>query len=201
MAKQERVRCFGCDEEGAISSMYRKEYYDHPFDDEPSIVYFHKRVPAKFKGDESFKHGETCEDLVTHGGDFSYFLCERCNRMVCQQNPSNGWHVQYREVWGEQMCLKCYEKMILEEGIGREGFEEGHLEGMFFNNGNPEPLEAGYIVDERVNNTKVAGGAKVKEICAIALAHIDAGHKVVIGYESMAIGGIEGYITLFYKEA
>jgi hypothetical protein len=96
-------------------------------------------------------------------------------------------------------CGKCKQQHW--EELEPEGFEEGHLEGMFFNSGNPEPLEAGYVVDERVHNTRVAGSNKAKEICAIALAHIDAGRKVVIGYESMAIGGIEGYITLFYKEA
>jgi hypothetical protein len=32
-----------------------------------------------------------------------------------------------------------------------------------------------------------------------ALELIDNGHKVIVGYESMAIGGLEGYITLFSK--
>jgi uncharacterized protein YcsI (UPF0317 family) len=88
--------------------------------------------------------------------------------------------------------------MILENGVDREHFEEGKLEGMFFSGNNHEPLDAGYLIDERVHNVRVAGSDKAKEICKIALDYIDKGGKVIIGYESMAIGGIEGYVTLFF---
>ena len=197
---QERVKCDECNEEGAIGSMYKVELYDHPFDTVPRIAHFHKKIPAKFKNDSNYKYNESCYDLLFQHGDFNYFTCIGCERIVCEQNPSNGWHIQYRTVGGELMCLRCYEQMILDDGVGREGFEEGHLEGMFFSGDNHEPLDAGYIIDERVNNKRVGGNETAKEICVMALAYIDAGEKVIIGYESMAIGGIEGYVTLFHKE-
>jgi hypothetical protein len=195
---QEKVRCDECDEEGAIGNMYKVELWDRPFDESPRIAYFHKKIPAKLKGESPYKWHESCDELIYERGDFNYFVCTGCERIVCEQNPSNGWQVQYRTIGGKQFCLKCYREEILENGVGREGFEEGHLEGMFFNSGNPEPLEAGYVVDERVHNKRVVDG---KEVCKIALDYIDNGQKVIIGYESMAIGGLEGYVTLFHKEA
>ena len=86
--------------------------------------------------------------------------------------------------------------MILENGHQREDFENGRIPGMFFSSDNHEPLDVGYTIDKRVNYRKVPPSEPIGEI---ALEHIDNGHKVVIGYESMAIGGLEGYVTLFYK--
>jgi hypothetical protein len=121
--------------------------------------------------------------------------------MICEQNPRNGWMTQYR-FWpdddGEQICLRCYEAEILENGLPRKMFEDGKLPGMFFSSSNCEPLEAGFQIDDRVNNTKAP---PAEPICDIALEHFDKGHKVVIGYESMAIGGLESYVTLFWKES
>ena len=198
--KQERVECYGCNLEGAVGQMYRLELYDHPFDTEPKIRYVHKKVPTAIKkGDSWMARHESCEEFITESGDFDYFTCDGCYRMVCRQNPSNGWHTQYRDHFGDQLCLKCYEEMILENGMDREGFEENTLGGMFFSGDNHEPLDAGYLVDERVYNKLIRGGSDAKEVCKIALDYIDKGGKVIIGYESMAIGGSEGYVTLFYK--
>ena len=194
---EELVRCDQCDEMGIIEDMYKVELWDRPFDTKPRIAYFHIKVPAKFNE----KYHDSCEEFIYERGDFNYFDCPNCGRIVCEQNPSNGWMTQYREHFGDQICLKCYEEMILENGVDREHFEEGKLEGMFFSGNNHEPLDAGYSIDERVYNVRVAGSDKAKEICKIALDYIDKGGKVIIGYESMAIGGIEGYVTLFYKEA
>ena len=109
---QERVRCDECAEEGAIGSMDKVELYDHPFDNIPRIAYFHKKIPAKLKDDRYFKFHDSCKELIFERGDFNYFYCEGCGRIVCEQNPSNGWHVQYRIIGGEQFCLKCYEEKI-----------------------------------------------------------------------------------------
>ena len=106
---------------------------------------------------------------------------------------------QYREHFGDQLCLKCYEEMILENGIDREYFEEGKLNGMFFSGDNHEPLDAGYEIDERVNDKLIRGSEDAKFVCKIALEYIDAGGKVIIGYEGMSTFGGEGYITLFHK--
>ena len=39
----------------------------------------------------------------------------------------------------------------------------------------------------------------VKRYYEKAIELIDKGHKVVVAYESMAIGGLEGYVTLLKK--
>jgi len=199
----EQKTCYGCGLEGNEDEMLTLTLFDHPFDEEGKVRYFHKELPEEIKNskDNWGRHYEACDEIVTSSGDFDYFTCDVCHRMVCEQNPSNGWMTQYREHFGDQICLKCYEEMILENGVDRKHFEEGKLEGMFFSGNNHEPLDAGYLIDERVHNVRVAGSDKAKEICKIALDYIDKGGKVIIGYESMAIGGIEGYVTLFYKEA
>lgn len=195
MTEQKQVRCDQCDEFGDISEMFVVELWDRPFAEKPRAAYFHKVIPVHFNE----KYHESCKEFIYERGDFNYFDCPNCGRIICEQNPSNGWMTQYREHFGDQICLKCYEEMILENGIDREHFEEGKLNGMFFSGDNHEPLDAGYLIDERVNNKLIRGGNDAKEVCKIALDYIDKGGKVIIGYESMAIGGLEGYVTLFYK--
>jgi len=200
MKKQERAECWECGLEGAISNMYRYELYDTPWDDEPRIAYLHKHVPSKLRTDHYFKYLESCSELLDDPGwaDFRYFLCDGCYRMVCAQNPRNGWHsqVRYLDDGETSYCLRCYEEHILENGIDREELENGKLPGMFFSNDNHEALDAGYRVE--IYNQKVGDP---KPIIDKALELIDSGHEVIIGYESMAIGGLEGYVTLFSKEA
>jgi hypothetical protein len=163
---------------------YSEEVYYRPFDEESHILYF---------------CSEECLDRMTDSSwsDFRYFWCNECNRWVCEQNPSNGWHGQYRELDCELVCLKCYEEIILNNGISREKFEEGKLHGMFLSTDNSEAREAGFkevdgFVDYRVGDEK--------PVCDKAMSLIDDGYKVIVAYESMAIGGLEGYITLMVKK-
>lgn len=182
--------------------MYVHEVYDSPFDDAPHTIYTHKKMPRAFQKYYHYECYESCADLLDNHGwsDFRWFECTECGRMICEQSPSNGWHQQYREMDEEQVCLRCYEKLILENGISRKEFEEGHLNGMFFSNDNHEALDAGYEIDESIHNKLISGRPNAREVCSIAIAYIDSGEKVVIGYESMAIGGLEGYVTLFHKK-
>ena len=194
--KQERVTCEECGLEGARGNMYKLELYDTPWEDKPRIAYVHKKLPARLKRDDYLKYMESCEELVEDTGwaDFRYFTCQVCYRQVCRQNPANGWHSQVRVVGDEELCLKCYEEHILDNGVEREEFEEGHLPGMFFSGDNHEPLDAGY---ECIMDNVFIGDPK--PVIAKALELIDRGHKVVIGYESMGIGGSEGAVSLFAK--
>jgi len=43
-------------------------------------------------------------------------------------------------------CLKCYQELILENGVEREKLEEGFIPEMFFSWGNLEPIRAGYRI-------------------------------------------------------
>ena len=167
------------------------ELWSRPFDDAPRTVTLHH--------DPTGDNYEVCSARIydTSYADFRYFDCEGCTRTICEQNPSNGWHTQYRIV-GEctQICLKCYEEQLMENGVDREDIEDGRLPGMFFSHGNPEPLAAGYEPhgDRFVNSTDRADAVR-REVLDL----MDSGRQVVIGYESMAIGGLEGTVSLHSK--
>jgi hypothetical protein len=197
----EKHECFECGRIRPGNMMYQVDTYDTPFDKLPQTVWVCKCKPSLGKG-YGRVYAEDCLELMTdHSwGDFRYFDCPVCGRFICEQNPRNGWHVQYREYpyeSGEQICLRCYEETILEDGHEREVFEAGQIPGMFFSHGNPEPIEAGYEIVEDFDHYHVGNPQPVLDK---AIELINTGHKVVIGYESMAIGGLEGYITMFSKE-
>jgi len=172
------------------------EVWDRPFDDEPRTITLHH---SRGHASEMFRtRSQTCSERIydTSWSDFRYFDCAGCNRTICEQNPSNGWHSQYRIVDGDQLCLKCYEEELMEHGVDRESIESGTLPGMFFSGGNPEPLAAGY---EPYGDRFVRGSADT--VCQEVLALMDSGRQVVIGYESMGMGGGEGTVSLHSKVA
>jgi hypothetical protein len=140
---------------------------------------------------------EECETNYLYGGDFSYFICRNCEREICGQNPRNGWHTQSREYDNETVCIRCYEELIFENGVEREKLEIGIIPGMFFSLDNSEPKEAGYIEVAGFTNYFVRTEHDKNRFIKKAIKLMDEGKKVVIGYERMAIGGGEGYVTIF----
>lgn len=70
-------------------------------------------------------------------------MYDSCDREICEQNPSNGWHIQYRDYDGDRLCLRCYKDLILENGIDREKLEDGKIPGMSFDRGNSAAMECG----------------------------------------------------------
>jgi hypothetical protein len=160
-------------------------YFDTPWDECGEVRYF---------------CSHECQENYERSGDFDFFYCQYCDRMICEQNPSNGWHVQYRWLHDEQICLKCYEEYILEEGIDIEHFINGEIPGMFFSYGNTEPKEKGYEEVEGYTNFFIRTDKDKSNFCKKAVELIQSEHKVVVGYENMAIGGLEGFVTLFAKK-
>ena len=171
--------CFYCDEEARSIS---REVYETPWDEEP--------VTKTFCSDE-------CMDYYLHGGDFSYYWCDFCDREICGQNPTNGWHIQFRVHSDSMMCLSCYQEEILKNGCSRDSFEDGSLPGMFFNVGNHAVLDAGF---KEVGCYSVTSHSCSTKLCRRAIQYIDNGYKVLIAWERIAIGGSEGTITMFIKK-
>ena len=159
--------------------------YNTPWDEEPTEYRF---------------CSEECMENFLYEGDFAYFYCDSCGREVCEQNPRNGWHTQYRILDEEQVCLKCYQEYIFENGVGREKFENNEIPGMFFSWDNSEAKEAGYEEVMGYQNNHITGQDSAERFCKKAIELIDEGHKVIAAYESMAIGGFEGYVTLLAKK-
>jgi len=175
--------CYSCSDRLARRSLTRY-VYETPWDDQ--------EVEKLFCSDD-------CEYNYLYGGDFSYFICGKCEREICGQNPRNGWHIQYRDYDDETVCLKCYEDLILTNGVEREKLENGKIPGMFFSYGNLEPKQAGYREVLGFTNFFISNSEQTERFRKKALELMDKGRKVVIGYERMAIGGGEGYVTMFEK--
>jgi hypothetical protein len=189
--------CHHCNEPVTPKTGFKLEILESPFSKESQTIWLHS---DKKHGNE---HGELCADMAfdSYYDNFHLFTCSQCQRVIYNKNPHNGWHSQMRFTEdGEEICLKCYESDLLENGIPAEKLESGSLPGMFFSKGNPEPLEAGYQEVSGFDNYFVRGADSVKRICLAALDCISKGQKVVIGYESLGIGGSEGYVTLFAKQ-
>jgi len=162
------------------------ELYDTPWEDRPHTVFF---------------HSDECEQAYIHADSFGYRDCEACCRTLCQQHPGNGWMWQFREhaELGE-ICLRCYQDEILENGQPRSDFSGSKISGgMFFSGDNREPLAAGFEEVDGFENYFVHGCTRALMYNQRALELIDAGRKVVTGFERLAIGGLEGYITMFAK--
>lgn len=180
-----------CDNCWPIGNKYGREtiwgeYYDSPFDN---------------NGNDRFFCSEECRESYEQDGDFYYQLCDGCYRYVCIRNPRNGYHEHFRSVddGSTLYCLRCYEEHILENGISKEDLEEGKVPGMFFSHGNTEAKEKGYNEVEGYSSYFIQSQTSIDAFTGHAIALIEKGYKVVIGYERLAFGGSEGYVTLLAK--
>ena len=94
----------------------------------------------------------------------------------------------------EQVCNKCYEEYCFDNGIDLESFEAGTLSGLFFNDS--ELQDHGY---KELDSNFINSQDSVDSYCQKAIDLINAGHKVITNYESLGIGGYEGYVTMWVK--
>jgi hypothetical protein len=178
-----KSQCCICDKPSRRA--FNTTAYDMPSSPEPTI--------RRYCSDE-------CRETDLHTGDFQFFECLDCQRLICEQNPRNGWHIQYRLANGEKVCLRCYEAMIVKGGMPLAGLESGKVEGMFFSGDNRELLAAGYTLEEGYYNFFICSKERADQYCRHAIALILAGHQVVNAYESMGIGGSEGYVSMYFKK-
>lgn len=124
-----------------------------------------------------------------------------CTVNFAPQNPADGGHTQYRNHsdLGE-ICLRCYQDEVLKSGQPRSDFEGERVRGgMFFSSGNREPLAAGFEEVDGFRDFCVIGQADARKYNRHTLALIDASAQVMTAYERMAIGGLEGYITMLAR--
>jgi len=154
--------------------------YDTPWEDEGRDIHF---------------CGAECREAYLYSGDFQYQDCPACQRLICQQNPGNGYMWQFRN----EICLRCYEQEILENGCDPAKFKARTLPGMFFSWDNSEPLDAGFEYVPHYKNAFINGDLDAGDACAVALDLIKRGGKVICGYENLSICGDEGFISLFCK--
>lgn len=173
------------------------ELFDSPFDKEPRRVFIHTH---HWEGEPYA--GRSCIDLLqdTSWDDFRYFQCPKCGRWICRQYPGNGWHSQmkpdltspyYEEA--EDICNSCYEREILKNGISLEALKRFGLSGTFLDQNELrdegwEPIQEFHITSE-----------DQKELVEKIWKDRQDKMKLLIDYDSMAIGYLEGYITVWGK--
>ena len=200
--------CWACGDNGYATGRDKEynvqpiEVYDDPWEDTATIIWAHdsERRPVPYGVAQS------CLEAIEspHMTDFHYFGCECCGRMVIVRCPSNGWH-SYRRMVNEfeEWCLACVEDTLLAKGIAGfpaeldEVLNTGLLFGMFFDVNALE--DDGWVATQYrvfINSEESAMG-----LASEAKRLHDQGRLIIIGYESMAIGGSEGYVTLFSKAA
>jgi hypothetical protein len=186
----QKVTCYECDRKRSEDRTDIYELFDTPFDELGITSYLcndefgHAEVERKAGNEvaKSWEYYESCSEVLkdTSWADFRYFTCERCYRTICEQNKSNGWHIHYRIVNEcEQICLKCYEDEILENGISRESVENRELSGMFFNSGDLKEWDK--FIDYRFINDDESENRTLDEV----LTNMDNGYKVIIDYEKI----------------
>lgn len=191
------AECHECGTRRLKSNMYKLELYNTPFDDTPYTAYVCKETPQTVKKGLGRSWMESCEELLTDTSwaDFRFFECADCRRTICEQNPRNGWHTQSRWIEDEQICLRCYEQHLLENGVSLESLENGTLPGMFLNDN--ELRDAGFVL--MLDNYKVSGKKNAEIVCNRGIQWIKEGKIVIVNYERMSIIGDEGYISLWTK--
>jgi hypothetical protein len=150
-------------------------------------------------------HAYDCDFGNVYSKDFAYQECPCCERIICQQNPSNGWMWQFKTIdedeWGDcqvEYCNKCAEEHFLENGMNIDRMLEDKNYGpaMFMDSGTLE--KEGWTQDNDYYGTCVrAFTDRWKE----KLEKMKRNNcKVFVEADRMAIGGLEGYITLWYKK-
>ena len=190
-----RDTCHECGEvfkkkEFSRGNVVEIKLYDDPWATEPCIVRVH--------ADNDDGHG-TCLDKLTDTGwsDFRYFDCPICQRLIVSQCLDNGWRSFQKEYGDELICVKCYQEMKLEGGEESEDLENGKIPGDFFNDSD---LNAhGWSLVPGMNGVHIVGKDSARSFCKAALNVISLGHKVLVNYDSMGIGGGEGYVSLYCK--
>jgi hypothetical protein len=68
---------------------------------------------------------------------------------------------------------------------------------MFFSTFNPEAREAGFEPVDGFDHFFVNDGRSAERYNAQAMKLIKEGARVITAYERLAIGGLEGYVTMF----
>lgn len=194
----ETAVCNEFDVIGFKEKMIESEFYNSPFDSEARQGEYYVSNDAY---DAYFGQ--------VYSKDFAYFTCVNCNRSICEQNPKNGYMIQYKIIFDcEQICLKCFELDMFENGVDLDEVLEGQTlkSGSFFSDS--ELSENGFSPVESFQNELVGMGqigsrsekdffSKMgKVIDGEGLRDKDA---VIINYESMAIGGLGGYVSLWAK--
>lgn len=177
------IKCTNCEKK--IQGQPIINYlYNTPWDDKPKICHFCSLE---------------CEEAYMYPGDFNYFQCDGCNRWICEQNPANGYHVQFRYSFYDDitLCLKCYQEKLLKKGVDIRKIKDGKLPGLFFEEGILG--ENGFFPIREFNHYYVNNEEAADRLCKKIINLHDDHHIIVIDYEKLSNFGGEGYVSLYSR--
>jgi hypothetical protein len=195
----ELKKCYECgesfhkDETLKSGKVVTLKIFNDPWASSPCTVRVHS---ANNEG----QHG-TCLDKLTDTSwaDFRYFLCDECcNRLIISQCPSNGWR-SYKQIdnAGRDICVKCYQDNILENGHDADDLKRNNIPGDFYNESDISINNWSLV--QGMSDCRIAGSESAENFMAKARELAAVGNKVLINYGAMGIGGGEGYVSLYIK--
>lgn len=165
---------------------YEQEMKHRPFDAE-TTKYFASYIFAQ------------CYLGQVYSKDFGYYFCEGCQTWVCGQNPSNGWMSQvHTHDTGEVECNKCFEERILELGINDDF--DNNVPGGFFNQKDIDAHGWELVTEGMMVASGHSGYRDPNDAISVIKGIIDSGKRCLVDYDSMAIGGLGGYVTIYQKD-
>lgn len=171
-----------------------RELYLRPFEVNPHEYNYSSQFAAD------------CDYGNVYSKDFGYQHCDFCGRDICVQNPSNGWHSQFNYISDHEMaCEKCYQEILMGSGVDiDEMIESRRIHTAWFSD--DELREAGYEIypgwDYVLIGMGRTGSRDPEEFWgALEAIREDLRDKqVVFLTDSMSIGGMGGYVTMYTKD-
>jgi len=103
--------CPSCEKHAALK-IHWGEYYHTPWRSEPEKIYFCSNV---------------CMDTFETSDTWPYYFCDLCERLICARDPREArLPYQFKDMPdGRYLCLKCFEKEVIRDGMPKEWFEQG----------------------------------------------------------------------------
>jgi hypothetical protein len=169
----------------------RLDVYDDPWATEPCQVAVHTANDKDGYGD--------CLDKLTDSSwsEWNYQECPVCERTIIYRCLDNGWRTYFKIIEGEEICVKCYQNMTLEHGEPLEKFKDGKIPGDFYS---PSDLNAhGWTLVPGYSGNHISNKESIKRFAGHAVELISEDYKILVDYDSMGIGGQEGYVSLYVK--
>lgn len=164
---------------------------------EPERVVVTYGTPYYEEGDEFKFCSDECEEVHLE----RYFYCEGCERYIATDNGRRKFirvveHEHPHGSHNQVMCLVCYEEFLLENGQPVNDFDgASKINGGKFMD-DRELEKEGW---KRVGWYKIEGTEDIEQYNEDALHMKDLEVMVITNYESVAVGGIGGSVTMWVK--
>lgn len=189
----EIIRCDEFDLQYYKDTGIVREMYLRPFEESPTEFTYSSWFAAD------------CDYGSIYSKDFGYQLCDHCGRDICVQNPSNGWHSQFNYLTEDEMvCEKCYQEILMESGVDiDEMLESERLQTAWFSDS--ELVEAGFEKHPQMDYVLIGMGRVSSRDPNEFWAELRAmreelkDKQVLFLTDSMSIGGMGGYVTMYTK--